>query len=78
MSARGRELLGLLPVTLLITAGFTAVFMARQSDLGTTTLSWGGIFLVLASRCTCSSGRGSPTRTRTCSRSWRSCRRSAW
>jgi cell division protein FtsW (lipid II flippase) len=47
MSARGRELLGLLPVSLLITAGFTAVFMARQSDLGTTTLSWGGIFLVL-------------------------------
>jgi cell division protein FtsW (lipid II flippase) len=47
VSARGRELLGLLPVSLLITAGFTAVFMARQDDLGSTTLSWGGIFLVL-------------------------------
>jgi cell division protein FtsW (lipid II flippase) len=47
MSARGRELLGLLPVSLLVTAGFTAVFMARQEDLGSTTLSWGAIFLVL-------------------------------
>ena len=42
VSARSRELLGLLPVALLVTAGFTAVFMARQSDLGSTTLTWGG------------------------------------
>jgi cell division protein FtsW (lipid II flippase) len=47
VTARNRELLGLVPVTLLVTAGFTAVFIARQSDLGSTTLTWGGIFLAL-------------------------------
>ena len=47
MTARNRELLGLVPVTLLVTAGFTAVYMARQSDLGSTTLTWGAIFLAL-------------------------------
>ena len=47
MSARNRELLGLFPVAALITAGFTAVFMARPSDLGSATLTYGGIFLAL-------------------------------
>ena len=47
MSARNRELLGLFPVSLLITAGFTAVFAARQTDLGSASLTYGAIFLVL-------------------------------
>jgi cell division protein FtsW (lipid II flippase) len=47
MSARGRELLGLLPVSLLITGGFTAVYISRQSELGSATLTYGGIFLAL-------------------------------
>jgi cell division protein FtsW (lipid II flippase) len=47
MSARGRELAGLVPVSLLITGGFTAVYIARQSELSSATLTYGGIFLVL-------------------------------
>jgi cell division protein FtsW (lipid II flippase) len=47
MSARARELFGLFPVTLLVTGGFTAVYIARQSELGSATLTYGGIFLAL-------------------------------
>jgi cell division protein FtsW (lipid II flippase) len=47
MSARNRELMGLVPVSLLITAGFTAVYIARQNELGSATLTYGGIFLAL-------------------------------
>ncbi len=45
MSARSRELLGLVPVSLLVTAGFTAVFIVRQNELATTTLTYGALFL---------------------------------
>ena len=47
MSARNRELFGLFPVALLITAGFTAVYMTRQANLDTATLTYGGVFLGL-------------------------------
>jgi cell division protein FtsW (lipid II flippase) len=47
VTARNRELLGLFPVSLLITAGFTAVFAARQTDLGSASLTYGAIFLAL-------------------------------
>ena len=47
MTARNRELLGLFPVSLLITAGFTAVFAARETDLGSASLTYGAIFLAL-------------------------------
>jgi cell division protein FtsW (lipid II flippase) len=47
VSARNRELIGLFPVAALITAGFTAVYMARSSDLGSVSLTYGGIFLAL-------------------------------
>ena len=47
MSARSRELLGLVPVSLLITGGFTAVYLARQSELSEATLTYGAIFLLL-------------------------------
>jgi cell division protein FtsW (lipid II flippase) len=47
MSARNRELMGLVPVSLLITGGFTAVYIARQNELGSATLTYGGIFLAL-------------------------------
>jgi cell division protein FtsW (lipid II flippase) len=47
MTARNRELLGLFPVAVLITAGFTAVYMARSSDLNSPSLTYGGIFLAL-------------------------------
>jgi cell division protein FtsW (lipid II flippase) len=50
LTARSRELLGLFPVAALITAGFTAVYMARSSDLGSVSLTYGGIFLAL---CLC-------------------------
>jgi cell division protein FtsW (lipid II flippase) len=47
LTARNRELLGLFPVAVLITAGFTAVYMARSSDLGSASLTYGGLFLAL-------------------------------
>jgi cell division protein FtsW (lipid II flippase) len=47
MSARNRELLGLFPVALLITAGFTGVYAARSADLGSASLTYGAIFLAL-------------------------------
>ena len=45
MSARTRELFGLVPVALLVTAGFTAVLITRTQQTGTATLTYGGIFL---------------------------------
>jgi cell division protein FtsW (lipid II flippase) len=48
MSARARELFGLLPVSLLVTGGFTAVLIARSDVIETVTLTYGGIFLALA------------------------------
>jgi cell division protein FtsW (lipid II flippase) len=47
VTARNRELLGLFPVAVIITAGFTAVYMARSSQLGSVSLTYGGIFLAL-------------------------------
>ena len=47
MTARNRELLGLIPVSLLVTAGFTAVFAARQAEVGNASLTYGAIFLGL-------------------------------
>ena len=45
MSARNRELFGLLPVTLLVTAGFTAVLITRSRDINKVTITYGAIFL---------------------------------
>jgi len=45
VSARSRELFGLVPVTLLVTAGFTAVLITRSAQTGTVTLTYGAIFL---------------------------------
>jgi cell division protein FtsW (lipid II flippase) len=47
MSARNRELVGLLPATLLVVAGFTGVFIQRENVLSNTSLSYGAIFLAL-------------------------------
>ena len=47
MKARNRELLGLIPASLLIVAGFTAVFVQRQDDLSNVSLTYGAIFLGL-------------------------------
>ena len=68
MSARTRELFGLLPVSLLVAAGFAAVLSTRSTDVSNGTLTYGAFLR------TCSSARGSRTRIRTCSRSrpcWR-------
>lgn len=46
MSARNRELLGLVPASLLVTAGFAAVFIQRGS-LSNVSLTYGAIFLGL-------------------------------
>src|SRR5438093_5557659 len=47
MSARNRELLGLIPASLLITAGFTAVFVERHDLLSNLSLTVGAWFLGL-------------------------------
>ena len=47
MSARNRELLALLPVAVLVTAGFTAVFAQESTELGNLSVLFGGYFLAI-------------------------------
>src|SRR5690606_13485030 len=47
MSARHRELLGLVPASLLLTAGFAAVYVAQEDVLSDVSLTYGAIFLGL-------------------------------
>ena len=47
MSARTRELLALIPVALLITAGFTAILITNSAELGNLSVFYGGYFLAL-------------------------------
>ena len=47
MSARNRELLALVPASLLLTAGFTAVFVQRDDVLSDVSLTYGAVFLGL-------------------------------
>jgi cell division protein FtsW (lipid II flippase) len=47
VSARNRELIGLIPASLLVTAGFAAVFIQRSSTIPNLTLAYGAIFLGL-------------------------------
>src|SRR5437868_8894782 len=47
MSARNRELLGLIPSSLLVTAGFAGVFIQRSNALTNVSLTYGAIFLGL-------------------------------
>ena len=47
MKARNRELLALVPVAVLVTAGFTAVLIVRSEELSDLTLIYGAYFLAL-------------------------------
>ena len=47
MSARTRELFALIPVALLVTAGFTAVLITNSDKLGNLSLFYGAYFLAL-------------------------------
>ena len=47
MSARNRELLALVPASLLLTAGFAAIFIQQSSQLSNVSLTYGGMFLLL-------------------------------
>ncbi len=47
MSARNKELIGLIPASLLVTAGFAGVFIQRQNQLSNVSLTYGAIFLGL-------------------------------
>ncbi|MGA2926892.1 MAG: FtsW/RodA/SpoVE family cell cycle protein [Solirubrobacteraceae bacterium] len=47
MSERNRELLGLVPASLLVTAGFAGVFIQRSNVLSNVSLTYGAIFLAL-------------------------------
>ena len=48
MSARNRELMALIPASLLVTAGFAAIFIQRNAVISDVSLTYGGIFLGLA------------------------------
>jgi cell division protein FtsW (lipid II flippase) len=47
MSERNRELFGLIPASLLVTAGFAAVFIQRSNQLSNISLTYGALFLGL-------------------------------
>jgi cell division protein FtsW (lipid II flippase) len=47
MSERNRELFGLLPAALLVTAGFAAIFVERSEELSNISLTYGAMFLGL-------------------------------
>ena len=47
MTARNRELLGLIPASLLVTAGFAGVFIQRSNALSNLSLTYGAVFLGL-------------------------------
>jgi cell division protein FtsW (lipid II flippase) len=47
VSARNRELMALIPVALLVTAGFTAVFLVDRIEVGNLSLTYGGYFLAV-------------------------------
>ena len=47
MRARNRELVGLIPASLLLMAGFAAVFIERSNTIPSLTLTYGLIFLGL-------------------------------
>ncbi len=47
MTARNRELVGLIPASLLVTAGFAGVFIQRSNALSNISLTYGAIFLAL-------------------------------
>jgi cell division protein FtsW (lipid II flippase) len=47
MSARNRELLALIPASLLVTGGFAAVFIQQSSQLSDVSLTYGAVFLGL-------------------------------
>jgi cell division protein FtsW (lipid II flippase) len=47
VSARNKELVALVPASLMLTAGFAAVFIQRQNHLSNTSLTYGAIFLGL-------------------------------
>jgi cell division protein FtsW (lipid II flippase) len=51
MRARNRELFGLIPASLLITAGFAAVFIQQSNKLSTASLTLGAVFLGLCVAC---------------------------
>jgi cell division protein FtsW (lipid II flippase) len=47
VSARNKELLALIPVAMLVTAGFTSVLLVDTLDVGSATLTYGGYFLAI-------------------------------
>jgi cell division protein FtsW (lipid II flippase) len=47
MSARNRELIGLIPASLLVSAGFAGVFIQRSNRIPSLSLTYGAIFLGL-------------------------------
>ena len=63
--ARNRELLALVPAALLLTAGFTALFIERSDVVSNGSLTYGAAFLglCLAAHVSCASRSRTPTPT---------------
>ena len=70
MSARNRELFALVPASLLVAAGFAAIFIQQSEVLSDVSLTYGAMFLALCRPPTSWSDPRCPTPTPTCSRSW--------
>jgi len=47
MTGRTRELMGLIPVSLMVTAGFAAVLITRSAEISDATVTYGAVFLGL-------------------------------
>ena len=78
MSARTRELFGLIPVSLLVAAGFAAVLATRTEDVSDATLTYGAVFLGLCVVAHLFIRARLPDADPTCSRSRPCSRRSGW
>jgi hypothetical protein len=77
VNARNRELFALIPASLLVTAGFAAVFIQRDELLSDVSLTYGLIFLALCLAAHLVLRMTLPDADRTSSRSSRCSRASA-
>ena len=78
MSARTRELFALIPVALLVTAGFTAILITESEQLDNLSVFYGAYFLGLCLATHFVIRAACPTPTRSCSRSSPCSPRSGW
>ena len=78
MSARTRELFALIPVALLVTAGFTAILIVESDQIGDLSVLYGAYFLGLCLATHFIIRARLPDATPSCSRWWLCSPPSAW